>query len=120
MIDSVVRRRETGAGALPPARSVTTMLTTCAVVLLAVDALSAASLQTVDVDLNNTLPAEQYFIDKIFDKYGDKGVITFEVCANTIRPLLKLILHINVMSNRHIEFLTCIKIKSDNRFVKQF
>lgn len=73
-----MRRRETGAGALPPVRSVTTMLTTCAVVLLAVDALSAASLQTVDVDLNNTLPAEQYFIDKIFDKYGDKGVITFE------------------------------------------
>lgn len=29
-------------------------------------------------ELNNTLPAEQYFIDKIFDKYGDKGVITFE------------------------------------------
>ncbi|XP_045459085.1 zinc transporter ZIP10 [Melitaea cinxia] len=54
------------------------MLTSCAVVLLAVDALCAASLQTVDIDLNNTLPAEQYFIDKIFDKYGDKGVITFE------------------------------------------
>lgn len=31
--------------------------------------------------LNDTLPAEQYFIDKIFDKYGDKGVITFEVSA---------------------------------------
>ncbi|XP_046961127.1 zinc transporter ZIP10 [Vanessa cardui] len=54
------------------------MLTTCAIVLLAVDAFYAANLQTLDTDQNNTLPAEKYFIDKIFDKYGDKGVITFE------------------------------------------
>ncbi|KAL4712995.1 hypothetical protein ACJJTC_012065 [Scirpophaga incertulas] len=31
-----------------------------------------------DQHLNKTLEAEQYFIDKIFDKYGDRGVITFE------------------------------------------
>ncbi|KAG7311389.1 hypothetical protein JYU34_002431 [Plutella xylostella] len=28
--------------------------------------------------LNNTLPAEEFFINQIFDKYGYKGIITFE------------------------------------------
>ncbi|CAB3230881.1 unnamed protein product [Arctia plantaginis] len=57
------------------------MLTSCVVVVLAVMLASAAdigTIQSIEVDLNNTLPAEQYFIDKIFNKYGDKGVITFE------------------------------------------
>ncbi|CAH0603042.1 unnamed protein product [Chrysodeixis includens] len=69
------------------------MLTTCAVVALALALVAAAAAAGTDpaaapatasqdqpaLDLlNNTLPAEQYFIDKIFDKYGDKGVITFE------------------------------------------
>lgn len=77
------------------------MLTSCAVVVLAL-ALSAAdtgydiglgTLQANDADadaqLNNTLPAEQYFIDKIFDKYGDKGVITFEVGENSFLITIK-------------------------------
>ncbi|XP_075992454.1 zinc/iron regulated transporter-related protein 71B [Anticarsia gemmatalis] len=57
------------------------MLTPCAVVVLAATLASAVdiqTIQTIDNELNNTLPAEQYFIDKIFNKYGDKGVITFE------------------------------------------
>lgn len=69
------------------------MLTTSAVVVLAL-ALSAANSSSgpgpeaaslavpataAGNQLNDTPPAEQYFIDKIFDKYGDKGVITFEV-----------------------------------------
>ncbi|XP_059060622.1 zinc transporter ZIP10 [Achroia grisella] len=56
------------------------MLTTCLVVALAAShaAVSAAVNSSLDLDVNNTLPAEQYFIDKIFDKYGYKGVITFE------------------------------------------
>ncbi|XP_049869814.1 zinc transporter ZIP10 [Pectinophora gossypiella] len=76
-------------GAGPPAarararaqRSVASMLTPCIVVALAAAlAAPAAAAVTgaIDVDLNNTLPAERYFIDKIFDKYGYKGVITFE------------------------------------------
>ncbi|KAL0849338.1 hypothetical protein ABMA28_013653 [Loxostege sticticalis] len=68
------------------------MLTTCAVVALAASLAAAASdIDTVSADpnansldanrthgLNETLDAERYFIDKIFDKYGDRGVITFE------------------------------------------
>ncbi|KAM3964691.1 LOW QUALITY PROTEIN: zinc/iron regulated transporter-related protein 71B [Aphomia sociella] len=65
------------------------MLTSCAVVALAatiaattttttLSAVTSSGSSTLDLDVNNTLPAEQYFIDKIFDKYGDKGVITFE------------------------------------------
>lgn len=54
------------------------VLKTYAVVLLTVGAL-ANDLQVLDADITKTLPAEQYFIDKIFDKYGDKGIITFEV-----------------------------------------
>lgn len=89
--DSEVRARTAaGAGALG---SVATMLTTCAVVALAASLAAAASdIDTVSADpnpnsldanrthgLNETLDAERYFIDKIFDKYGDRGVITFEV-----------------------------------------
>lgn len=75
-------------GAGPPAarahrrgRLVATMLTPCLVVVLAASVAAAAATNAAppDLELNNTLPAEQYFIDKIFDKYGDKGVITFEV-----------------------------------------
>ncbi|KAI5632243.1 ZIP zinc transporter domain-containing protein [Phthorimaea operculella] len=73
-------------GAGPPAarahrggRSVATMLTPCAVVVLAATLTAATALSTTALeDTNNTLPAEQYFIDKIFDKYGDRGIITFE------------------------------------------
>lgn len=54
------------------------MWTTGILVLLAARAASLNNLET-DIDLNNTLPAEQFFIDKIFDKYGDRGIITFEV-----------------------------------------
>ncbi|XP_047042167.1 zinc transporter ZIP10 [Helicoverpa zea] len=70
------------------------MLTTSAVVVLVLalcaadtgspgpgqgpPATSAAPAPTQLDVANDTLPAEQYFIDKIFDKYGDKGVITFE------------------------------------------
>ncbi|CAH0700496.1 unnamed protein product [Spodoptera exigua] len=68
------------------------MLTTSVVVVLALALCSAGSIGDLDPNtatlapvgvaednqLNSTLPAEQYFIDKIFDKYGDKGVITFE------------------------------------------
>ncbi|CAH0725962.1 unnamed protein product, partial [Brenthis ino] len=52
------------------------MLTTCIIVVLTAGAL--ADLQALDATPNITVPAEQYFIDKIFDKYGDKGIITFE------------------------------------------
>lgn len=57
------------------------MWTTCAVVVLALCGARAGAtqLEPLDLDNNNTLPAEQYFIEKIFDKYGDKGIITFEV-----------------------------------------
>ncbi|KPI98694.1 PREDICTED: zinc transporter ZIP10 [Papilio xuthus] len=56
------------------------MLTASALVVLSSLALAAPDLQAIAPlpDVNNTLPAEQYFIDKIFDKYGYKGVITFE------------------------------------------
>ncbi|KAJ0181955.1 hypothetical protein K1T71_002677 [Dendrolimus kikuchii] len=53
------------------------MLTACAIVVLAASRAAALS-GAHDLDVNNTLPAEQYFIDQIFDKYGDKGIITFE------------------------------------------
>ncbi|XP_053618249.1 zinc transporter ZIP10 [Plodia interpunctella] len=61
------------------------MLTTC-IVVAALATVAAADLIALDLDVNNTLPAEQndtlpaeqFFIDKIFDKYGYKGVITFE------------------------------------------
>ncbi|XP_063838600.1 zinc transporter ZIP10 [Ostrinia nubilalis] len=69
------------------------MLTTCAVVALVASLATAASdvsvassdrdaSNTLDANttygVNGTLDAERYFIDKIFDKYGDRGVITFE------------------------------------------
>lgn len=64
-----------------PRSTVATMLTSCAVVVLAASLATASGVDVaqLDLDINNTLPAEQYFIDKIFDKYGDKGIITFEV-----------------------------------------
>lgn len=77
-------------GAVPPAarphrrsRSVATMLTSCAVVVLVAALATTASGDIVAPKTVNTwcLPAEQFYIDKIFDKYGDKGVITFEVSA---------------------------------------
>ncbi|XP_004930976.1 zinc transporter ZIP10 [Bombyx mori] len=54
------------------------MLTKCAVVVLALTLVAAAVSANSELDLNNTIPAERYFIDKIFNKYGDKGIITFE------------------------------------------
>ncbi|CAG4944346.1 unnamed protein product [Colias eurytheme] len=54
------------------------MLTTYCLVLLAAGSASAELFLAPDLDVNNTLPAEQYFIEKIFDKYGYEGVITFE------------------------------------------
>lgn len=91
------RRRRTQRATVRAAQtSVATMLTTSAVVVLALALCTAdngssgpspeaTTLNTTAVptgnELNDTLPAEQYFIDKIFDKYGDKGVITFEVGA---------------------------------------
>ncbi|CAH2067000.1 unnamed protein product, partial [Iphiclides podalirius] len=55
------------------------MLKAGALVVLATVSLAAPDLQAATTkDLNNTLPAEQYFINQIFDKYGYKGVITFE------------------------------------------
>lgn len=77
-------------GAGPPAarahwrfHSVATMLTSCAVVVLVAALATIASGDIVPPKTTNTwcLPAEQFYIDKIFDKYGDKGVITFEVSA---------------------------------------
>lgn len=77
-------------GAGPPAarahrrsHSVATMLTSCAVVVLVAALATTASGDIVPPKTVNTwcLPAEQFYIDKIFDKYGDKGVITFEVSA---------------------------------------
>lgn len=75
-------------GAGPPAarahrrgRSVATMLTSCAVVVLVAALATTASGDIVPPKTVNTwcLPADQFYIDKIFDKYGDKGVITFQV-----------------------------------------
>lgn len=85
------RRERTGTAASAGAYSVASMWTTCAVVVLALSAsASALDLQPGDLDENNTLfaPAEQYFIDRIFDKYGDKGVITFEVMSLLFQILL--------------------------------
>ncbi|XP_023942084.2 zinc transporter ZIP10 [Bicyclus anynana] len=62
------------------------MLTTYTLVFLAANAL-ADNLQTLEYDNNSTLPAEQYFIDKIFDKYGDRGVITFEGFEHLLHSL---------------------------------
>lgn len=68
-------------GAGPPAArahrrgySVATMLTSCVVVVLV-----AALATTASGDI---VHAEKFYIDKIFDKYGDKGVITFEVSVS--------------------------------------
>lgn len=38
--------------------------------------------------VNNTLPAQRYFMGKIFDKYGDKGIISFEVSLLPTSPLV--------------------------------
>ncbi|KAI8428033.1 hypothetical protein MSG28_002327 [Choristoneura fumiferana] len=61
------------------------MLMPSAVVALVLLAAAAASDDAANrISANNTLlvqpaeVAEKYFINKIFDKYGDKGVITFE------------------------------------------
>ncbi|XP_063376407.1 zinc transporter ZIP10 isoform X1 [Cydia fagiglandana] len=60
------------------------MLTTGVVVALALLAAAGADLGDNTLDLNRTRQdppaevAEKYFINKIFDKYGDKGLITFE------------------------------------------
>ncbi|XP_072936810.1 zinc transporter ZIP5 [Epargyreus clarus] len=60
---------------------------TCFVLVLAVTLAAADLLLPSDQELNNTLPAEQFFIDKIFDKYGDKGVITFEGFEHLLHSL---------------------------------
>ncbi|OWR42884.1 zinc transporter ZIP10 [Danaus plexippus] len=54
------------------------MIAACAVILLAACTLADTETQSINSNTNNIVPAEQYFIDKIFDKYGYKGVITFE------------------------------------------
>lgn len=84
LADSAARSRDTAAGA--GADSVATMLTPSAVVALALLAAAAGADDAVNrTSTNDTLlvqpaeVAEKYFINKIFDKYGDKGVITFEV-----------------------------------------
>lgn len=75
-------------GAGPPAarahrrsHSVATMLTSCVVVVLVAALATTASGDIVPPKTVNTwsLNPENFYIDKIFDKYGDKGVITFEV-----------------------------------------
>ncbi|XP_041973367.1 zinc transporter ZIP10 [Aricia agestis] len=48
------------------------MWTASAIVLL------AAAAYADPAPPNTTLPVQQYFINKIFDKYGDNGTITFE------------------------------------------
>ncbi|XP_047515944.1 zinc transporter ZIP10 [Pieris napi] len=48
------------------------------IIFLATSLASAELFLAPEQDLNNTLPAEQYFIEKIFDKYGSEGVINFE------------------------------------------
>lgn len=47
------------------------------VVLVAICAVAGGSENDTAIT-NDTLKAEKYFIDKIFNKYGDKDVITFE------------------------------------------
>ncbi|CAK1602995.1 unnamed protein product [Parnassius mnemosyne] len=56
------------------------MLTASVLVVLATLSLATPDLKSITPSpvTDNALPAEQYFIEKIFDKYGYKGVITFE------------------------------------------
>lgn len=85
------------------------MLTTCIIVVLAAGAL--ADLQALDATSNITVPAEQYFIDKIFDKYGDKGIITFEVCKQFeflflhLPYLLNFVFVIYLVDNKQLHVL---------------
>ncbi|XP_050670124.1 zinc transporter ZIP10 [Leptidea sinapis] len=55
------------------------MLTTSSLVVLALAGCATADIGNASpTEVNSTLPAEQYFMEKIFTKYGSEGVINFE------------------------------------------